>query len=97
MEAQFADKELKCSDCAADFVFTAGEQEFYKSRGLMNEPKRCPSCRSQRKQKSDVRVERQFFEVVCDQCGVMTKVPFVPRQNRPVLCKDCFDKVRVAV
>ena len=25
----FEDKTLKCKECGAEFVFTAGEQEFY--------------------------------------------------------------------
>ena len=28
----FQDKTLKCKECGADFVFTAGEQEFYAER-----------------------------------------------------------------
>jgi CxxC-x17-CxxC domain-containing protein len=32
-----------------EFVFTAGEQEFYSQKGFTNEPSRCPSCRQQRK------------------------------------------------
>jgi CxxC-x17-CxxC domain-containing protein len=32
-----------------DFVFTAGEQEFYAQKGFTNEPTRCPSCRQARK------------------------------------------------
>ena len=43
------DKTLKCADCSVDFVFTAGEQEFYSSKGFTNEPKRCPTCRQARK------------------------------------------------
>ena len=27
-----------------EFVFTAGEQEFYASRGFENEPQRCKAC-----------------------------------------------------
>jgi len=46
----FADKTLTCRDCGQQFVFTAGEQEFYQSRGLTNEPGRCPDCRAARKQ-----------------------------------------------
>ena len=46
----FQDRSLTCRDCGQQFVFTAGEQEFYQSRGLMNEPGRCPECRSARKQ-----------------------------------------------
>src|SRR5262245_365670 len=45
----FADKNLTCRDCGAQFVFTAGEQEFYASKGFANEPTRCPSCRQARK------------------------------------------------
>lgn len=45
----FADKTITCRDCGMDFVFTAGEQEFYASKGFVNEPTRCPSCRQTRK------------------------------------------------
>jgi len=45
----FQNKSLQCSDCGQEFIFTAGEQEFYSSRGLQNEPKRCPQCRRARK------------------------------------------------
>ena len=34
----FADKTITCRDCGMDFVFTAGEQEFYASKGFVNEP-----------------------------------------------------------
>jgi CxxC-x17-CxxC domain-containing protein len=43
------DKMLTCRDCGRPFVFTAGEQAFYRSRGLLNEPGRCPECRAARK------------------------------------------------
>ncbi len=41
----FQDRTLTCRDCGRQFTFTAGEQEFYQSRGLMNDPSRCPECR----------------------------------------------------
>ena len=41
----YEDKTLVCKDCGAEFVFTAGEQEFYAEKGFVNEPKRCKSCR----------------------------------------------------
>ncbi len=44
------DKTLKCKDCGADFIFTEGEQAFYKEKGFENEPQRCPECRRARKQ-----------------------------------------------
>jgi CxxC-x17-CxxC domain-containing protein len=45
----FEDRTLTCRDCGREFAFTAGEQEFYQSRGLTNEPGRCPECRQARK------------------------------------------------
>lgn len=46
---EFEDKTLVCQDCGNEFVFTAGEQEFYKEKGLDNEPKSCKECRNRRK------------------------------------------------
>lgn len=43
------DKTLQCKDCGAEFVFTVGEQNFYKEKGFENEPQRCPECRRARK------------------------------------------------
>ena len=47
------DKTLKCKDCGADFVFTEGEQAFYKEKGFENEPQRCPDCRKAKKQQNN--------------------------------------------
>jgi len=44
-----ADKTLVCKDCNTEFVFTEGEQAFYKEKGFENEPQRCPECRKARK------------------------------------------------
>jgi DNA-directed RNA polymerase subunit RPC12/RpoP len=44
-----ADKSLTCKDCGKEFVFTEGEQAFYKEKGFENEPQRCPDCRRARK------------------------------------------------
>ena len=45
----FQDKTLVCKECGKEFVFTAGEQEFYAERGFQNEPQRCKECRDARK------------------------------------------------
>ena len=45
----FQDKSIQCSDCGVTFTFSAGEQEFFQSKGFTNEPKRCPSCRRAKK------------------------------------------------
>ena len=36
-------------DCGTEFLFTAGEQAFYREHGLTNAPTRCKSCREARK------------------------------------------------
>ncbi len=43
------DKNIKCKDCGAEFVFTTREQEFYNEKGFNNEPQRCKPCRDARK------------------------------------------------
>lgn len=45
----YEDEKLVCEDCGQEFVFTAGEQEFYAEKGLVNKPKRCPDCRLARR------------------------------------------------
>lgn len=38
-----------------------------------------------------VRETRTMHSTTCAECGSPTKVPFVPRGDRPVYCKDCFN------
>ncbi len=100
---EFQDKTLACRDCGNDFVFTAGEQDFYSKKGFENEPVRCGQCRSSRKRSSgngkassssSPKAFKPLVEVVCESCGVSTKVPFKPTQGKPVFCRDCFDKTK---
>ena len=52
------DRTLVCKDCSQEFVFTAGEQEFYKEKGFENDPVRCPDCR--RAKKSSEKQQRKI-------------------------------------
>ncbi len=93
----YTEKSLQCSDCGKTFPFTVEEQEFYASKGFTNEPKRCPTCRKARKSErsgGDSRGPRQMYPATCAQCGKQTEVPFQPRGDRPVLCRDCYTKSR---
>ena len=93
----FQDQTLTCRDCGKQFVWTASEQEFYQQKGFQNAPVRCPACRALKKARMDGdRGERQMFEITCSQCGKKDMVPFQPRGDRPVYCKDCFRKQRPA-
>jgi CxxC-x17-CxxC domain-containing protein len=96
----YQDKSLQCSDCSATFTFSAEDQEFFKSKGYNNEPKRCPSCRQARKAErfgssSSYGTQRQMFQATCAECGKETQVPFEPRGDKPVYCSDCYRKVRM--
>ena len=69
----FEDKTLICKDCGSEFVFTAGEQEFYAEKGFQNEPARCKDCRDSRKANSrrtnGSNGKRQMYDAVCAECG----------------------------
>ncbi|MFZ5646116.1 MAG: zinc-ribbon domain containing protein [Bacillota bacterium] len=94
----YQDRVLTCRDCGVEFAFTASEQEFYAEKGFTNDPGRCPECRAARKQRnrrdgrSDFggRRERVMYPAVCAACGQQTEVPFEPRQDRAVYCRECF-------
>ena len=45
----YTDQVLTCADCGIDFVFSASEQEFFAQKGFSSAPKRCSSCRAQRR------------------------------------------------
>lgn len=100
----FQDKTLTCRDCGQEFVWTASEQEFYQQKGFENAPVRCPSCRSAKKARMDGGRHggggnmgpRQSFPITCSNCGKQDTVPFQPKGDRPVLCRDCFQKQRQA-
>ncbi|MDP4109920.1 MAG: zinc-ribbon domain containing protein [Bacillota bacterium] len=84
------DKTIVCKDCGQEFVFTASEQDFYAEKGFMNEPTRCKSCRMARKNGGRQSSEREMFSAICADCGKECKVPFQPRDDKPVYCSDCF-------
>ena len=33
---------------------------------------------------------REMFQTTCSQCGQTAEVPFQPRGDKPVYCRDCF-------
>jgi len=101
----FTDQLLSCVDCNAQFTFTTGEQEFYAQKGFQNKPNRCPDCRQARKANRSSGGggmdhqrygggQRQMFTTTCSSCGGTAEVPFEPRGDKPVYCRDCFQKQR---
>ena len=98
------DKTLVCQDCGTSFNFSDDDQRFHAEKGY-TEPKRCPSCRANRRSNSgggggyggggsygSSRGPREMHPATCAQCGKETEVPFRPSGDRPVYCSDCFSK-----
>jgi len=86
------DQTLHCQDCDQDFIFSAKEQEFFKSREFSS-PKRCQTCRAARRERreqggsrirggrrSGPRQEERQDEVPEDSG---------PREMHDVLCSEC--------
>jgi CxxC-x17-CxxC domain-containing protein len=148
---EFADKKITCIDCGAEFIHTAGQQEFFAKMNFTSEPKRCKACRDKKKsgggggpggggdrpprraaQSSTADNDallggggrsgggggdrggdaprgerggyggggggfggpREMFDAVCAECGSPTQVPFRPRGDRPVYCRNCYQSKR---
>jgi CxxC-x17-CxxC domain-containing protein len=88
----FQDKTLVCRDCGQDFVFTAGEQEFYQQRGLTNEPGRCPSCRQARKAQQG---GGGYSSGGYSSGGGGGGYERAPRQMYPAVCSQCGKETQV--
>ncbi len=91
----YEDKTLICKDCGQEFIFTAGEQAFYAEKEFKNEPVRCKACRDARKASRNS-APREMHEAVCASCGKIARVPFIPRDDRPVYCSECYQAMREA-
>jgi len=104
-ESEFEDQTISCIDCTRDFIWTAGEQAFFRDKKLQNPPKRCKECKHAKNdrlaaiaaaQASGVR-QRIEVSVKCARCGETTTVPFYPSQGRPVFCRSCFLEMNPSV
>lgn len=102
---ELTDKNILCIDCSKDFVWSAGEQAFFRDKHLENPPKRCKDCKKAKNerlaaianaQKSGVK-QRIEVMVNCARCSEQTTVPFYPSQGRPVYCRSCFLELNPSV
>jgi CxxC-x17-CxxC domain-containing protein len=97
-EADFVDKNLLCIDCGDDFIWSVGEQTFFRDKGLTNPPKRCKKCKQAKNERLAAITAaqnagiKQRIEVAvhCAKCQSYTTVPFYPSQGRPVFCRSCY-------
>lgn len=52
------DITLNCCDCPNPFIWTEGEQAFFQSKGLTEQPKRCKECRAKKKAQREQQAAR---------------------------------------
>lgn len=82
----YEDITLTCKECGKSFQFTAGEQEFYAAKGFSNHPLRCKECRTRRR--------REAYAGICAACGKEARVPFLPKEDRPLYCAECYAQIK---
>jgi CxxC-x17-CxxC domain-containing protein len=108
----YADRTLTCAECGSEFTFTADDQEFHAKKGYQDPKRcpNCRAARRAGGGGGGYgggsygggggggysRAPRQMYTATCDNCGNEAQLPFQPRQDRPVYCSDCFNKVRPA-
>lgn len=94
----FSDRTLTCRDCGQQFVFTAGEQDFYQSRGLTNEPGRCQDCRRARKQSGGGGGGGRYAYSTATDYGANSSGAGYSRPRRemyPATCSQCGKETQV--
>jgi CxxC-x17-CxxC domain-containing protein len=97
-ESEFQDKAILCIDCDSEFIWSSGEQAFFRDKHLQNPPKRCRECKKAKNERLAAIASaqqsgiKQRIEVIveCAKCHESTTVPFYPSQGRPVYCRSCF-------
>ncbi|MBA2380452.1 MAG: zinc-ribbon domain containing protein [Blastocatellia bacterium] len=104
-DSEFEDRSILCIDCNHDFIWTVGEQVFFRDKQLLNPPKRCKDCKQAKNERlaaiaaAQASGIKQRIEVAvnCAECQESTTVPFYPSQGRPVYCRSCFIKSNPSV
>ncbi len=96
--SELEEQQILCIDCSKDFIWTVGEQAFFRDKGLQNPPKRCKECKQAKNERlaaitasqaSGIK-QRVEVSVNCARCKTLTTVPFYPSQGRPVFCRSCY-------
>ena len=88
-----ADQKLTCCTCAAPFLFTAGEAAFFRDKGFLQAPTRCPACRQRVHTVSERRICRacrgSFALTARDRDWFITR-----KMALPFHCRKCREARR---
>ena len=84
-------EEYTCRSCGCESKLTDAHRNFLEEHGCLRPPFYCSACFAQRLSEIwEVPGERRI--AVCSACGAETRLHFVPCQDRPVFCPQCFKK-----
>ena len=100
--SEFEDTSIVCIDCVHEFIWTAGEQLFFREKNLQNPPKRCKECKKAKNRRLEAielahttgQPHKIEVRADCARCSTSTTVPFYPSQGRPVYCRQCFNEMK---
>ena len=82
----FQDRTLTCRDCGDAFVFSSGEQQFFSTKGLTNDPQRCVTCRAAAKRARSTGGPvgaREYHAAICNSCERICAAPVWPKISTP--------------
>jgi hypothetical protein len=53
-QGDFTDTQVDCWQCGEQFIFSAGQQRFFREKGFDNPPRKCKKCKEAKKNKSGI-------------------------------------------
>ncbi|EKD81392.1 MAG: nucleoside diphosphate kinase [uncultured bacterium] len=80
-----------CRNCGFDSKVADAHRDFLDNHGCSQPPLYCNACFVERlSQIWEVPGERRI--AICSKCGMETRLHFVPIQDRPVFCPQCYNR-----
>ncbi|MBI4039068.1 hypothetical protein HY384_03875 [Candidatus Daviesbacteria bacterium] len=87
----------KCrKECEVPFRPTSGKPIFCSNCFKSNRGSDTRSFEGRSNDRSNNFEDRSMFDAVCDDCGNSCKVPFQPREDKPIYCSNCFGEKKGA-
>ena len=91
----FEDMEITCIECSRVFTWSAGEQDYYRSRDL-KQPKMCKPCREERRRRNKGQIwgarvamtDVETRRVLCSRCQSLASKTVSQTHGRAV-CPRC--------
>ena len=83
------------ADQLADVVIESPKEEITDLSSLLSGESQSQNSGTRSNSRDDTsrpKKKRKSYPAVCDECGKDTDVPFKPNPDKPVYCKECFER-----